>query len=74
MLYEEQRRTRLEIEALRLAIGVHVVSRAGAASILCCSTRTVARYEKRGKLERAVVDRPGAHYFLADVLRLQNAA
>ncbi len=70
----ENERTRREIEALRLAVGVHVISRKQAADILGCHTKTVKRYEDRGRLEQAHVNRPGAHYFLDDILKLQNAA
>ena len=65
VLYEEQRRTRLEVEALRRAIAVHVVSRKQAAVMLGCVPKTVARYEKRNLIEPARIDRPGVQYLHA---------
>ena len=70
VLFEEVHLARLEIEALRRAIAVHVVSRKQAAVMLGCVPKTVARYEKRKLIEPARVDRPGVHYLHADVVML----
>ena len=40
------------------------------ARILGVSTRTLQRYEADGRIERARVSKPGAHYFHEDVLKL----
>ena len=66
----ENERTRREIEGLRLAIGVHFVSRKQAAAMLGCVPKTVARYEKRKLIDPARIDRPGVHYLHADVVML----
>ena len=74
VLFRELHLARVEIEALRASIGLHVVDRREAAEILGCSTKTIGRYEKQGRLPRAHVSKPGAHYFHADVAKLKQAA
>ena len=71
-LLQESRRAREEVETLREAIGVHVVTRTEAARILGKSTKTLQRWEKRGLLERVEVSAPGVHYAMDSILRLKQ--
>ncbi len=71
-LFKEVRLTRLEMETLREAIGVHVVSRKEAARILGKSTKTLGRWEERGILERVNVSAPGVYYDFERILELKR--
>lgn len=73
-LLRESRRARQEVEGLREAIGVHVVTRKEAARILGKSTKTLQRWEKQGILPRVGVTAPGVHYDYERVLDLKRRA
>lgn len=71
-LFRELRLTRLEVETLREAMSLHVVSRKEAARILGKSTKTLGRWEERGLLERVNVSAPGVHYDFVRILELKR--
>ena len=71
-LLQESRRAREEVETLREAISMHVISRKEAASLLNVSTKTVQRWEKQGLIERVAVASKTAHYTMDSVLKLKQ--
>ena len=71
-LLQESRRARQEIETLRHAVQLHVISRKEAATLLGVSSKTLQRWERKGILERVAVSSKTVHYAMDSILKLKQ--
>ena len=68
----ENQRTREDLEALREAMGCHLVTRRQAAAMLGKSEKTIKRLEDRKELRRVNIEAPGIYYDLQQVANLKR--